>query len=94
MDAELTKLEIIDAGGDPMNPLGQECDRAIATAATRKALWTLQREMLTHAGTQTSTGRAWGHCAQNVALWLEMDGIAPWPPEAPQQGPEAEEETF
>lgn len=29
----------------------------------------------------TSTAHIWGHCAENVRLWLERAGIAPWPEE-------------
>ena len=53
----------------------------VADAAMRKALWALQSEMAKQAdavGRASSQGRAWGHCATNVKLWLEMDGIEPW----------------
>ena len=87
MDAQLTDAELYALC--PHRPTFTEQDmrvftaheRVAADAATRKALWTLQRQMVSLTNPETSIGRAWGHCSHNVLLWLEMAGIEYWEPQ-------------
>jgi len=85
MDLELTEAEL-RACEPHIHRSGSEDEwsgpRRVAEAATRKALWTLQRRMATQGSRDNATSLAWGYCAQNVGYWLEMDWIEPWPQEA------------
>lgn len=59
-------------------PSEKDHSHLIAEAQLRKAMWTLHSIMETMALANASTKYAWGHCAENLRLWLEAAGIEPW----------------
>ena len=77
-DGFLTENQICKAAEGHMGAIDPKT-RAVAYAAANNMAWTIQKQMRQFGDTtHGATSMAWSHCAENLKLWLEMDGLEPW----------------